>query len=112
MLKQDRKSRKIRIRAKLAGTKQRPRLAVFKSARFIYAQLINDDAGVTLGQTSDQKMKEKVTKTESAGKVGQEIAKMAKSKKIKAVVFDRGGFAYHGRIKALAEAARKEGLNF
>lgn len=94
--------RKRRIRAKIFGSAKRPRLSVFKSNKYLYAQVINDQEGVTLA----------FAKGSDPSAVGGEIAKKAKTKKIKEVVFDRGGFIYHGRIKMLAEAARKGGLKF
>lgn len=100
-----------RIRAKISGTGVVPRLAIFRSARFITAQLIDDTKGVTLAQASDMKVK-KGTKLERANTVGTEIATLAKAKKIEKVVFDRGGFLYAGRVKALADAARAGGLTF
>lgn len=100
-----------RIRAKISGTGVIPRLAIFRSARFITAQLIDDTKGVTLAQASDMKVK-KGTKLERANTVGTEIATLAKAKKIEKVVFDRGGFLYAGRVKALADAARAGGLTF
>jgi len=103
--------RHARIRSTISGTAQRPRLAVFRSNKFIYAQIIDDVARATLAAASDAKAK-KGTKTERAQAVGQDIAKAAAGKKITSVVFDRGGFAYTGRIKALADAARAAGLNF
>jgi len=109
--KYHRMRRHNRIRAKISGTANTPRLAVFRSARFISAQLIDDLKGVTLLATSDQKIK-KGTKVERAKAVGVEMALKAKEKKITKVVFDRGGFLYAGRVKALAEAAREGGLTF
>lgn len=100
-----------RIRAKISGTGVIPRLAIFRSARFITAQLIDDTKGVTIAQASDMKVK-KGTKLERANTVGTEIATLAKAKKIEKVVFDRGGFLYAGRVKALADAARAGGLTF
>ena len=105
------KQRKARVRAKIAGTADRPRLSVFKSSVHIYGQLIDDDNGKTLVAMSDLKIKEG-KKAEKATKVGEELAKRAIAKKIKKVIFDRNGFKYHGRIKALAEGARKGGLEF
>ena len=102
---------KKRIRAKVSGTKKRPRLAVFKSNKYIYAQLIDDEKGKTLLTISDIKF-DKGTKTERARKIGEIIAKEAMGKKITSVVFDRGGFKYTGRIKILADEARKTGLKF
>ena len=103
--------RRKRIRAKISGTSSRPRLSVFKSNAFIYAQLIDDENGKTLAASSSLKS-EKGTKTELAEKVGGEIAKLAKAKGISKVVFDRGGFNYTGRVRSLAEGARKGGLEF
>lgn len=103
--------RKRRVRAKIFGTGERPRLSVFRSGAHIYAQLIDDEKGKTLVAASDLKVKG-AKKTEIAGSVGGELAKKAITKKIKKVVFDRNGFAFHGRVKALAEGARKEGLIF
>jgi len=100
-----------RIRARIIGSSARPRLSVFKSNRFIHAQLIDDAAGKTLAAGSTREMPKK-KKTDAAVWLGEELAKRAKIKGISAVVFDRGGFRYTGRIAALAEAARKGGLNF
>jgi large subunit ribosomal protein L18 len=109
--------RQVRVRKKVRGTAERPRLNVFKSARHIYAQLIDDTAGATLATASstvdDISSGLKYTgNIEAAGKVGAEIAKRALAKDITTVVFDRNGFLYHGRVKALAEAARENGLTF
>lgn len=113
-----RKQRHKRVRAKVKGTKDRPRLSVFRSLRHTYAYLIDDTKGNTLMTASDiellkgrQKSK-KTTKTELARKVGERIAEKASAKKITHVVFDRGGYKYHGRVKALAEGVRKGGLIF
>lgn len=102
------------MRAKIYGTSDRPRLAVSKTLSHIYAQLIDDVAGKTIAAESDLKVKPKkgATKTDIAREVGKAIAKAAAEKKVKKVVFDRGGNKYHGRIKALAEAARESGLEF
>lgn len=102
---------KRRIRSKVSGTKERPRLSVYRSNKYIYAQLIDDEGGMTLLTASDVKLT-KGTKTQRAQKIGAVIAKEALKKKISSVVFDRGGFKYTGRIKSLAEEARKEGLKF
>ena len=102
---------KKRIRARVTGTAERPRLCVFKSNRFIYSQIIDDGKAITLVSASDKNMK-KGTKMERAIEVGKELAKSASSKKISEVVFDRGGFRYTGRVKALADAAREGGLIF
>jgi large subunit ribosomal protein L18 len=103
--------RQNRIRAKISGTSSAPRLAVFRSARHITAQLIDDVSGKTLVEASDLKVKAG-TKLEHAVAVGTDIATKAKAAKIEKVVFDRGGFLYAGRVKALADAARKGGLVF
>jgi large subunit ribosomal protein L18 len=101
----------IRIRAKIMGTKERPRLCVFKSDQHVYAQLIDDETGKVLVAISDVKAK-KGTKVMHALEVGKLIAKEAIAKKIEKVVFDRGGFVFHGRIKAVADGAREGGLKF
>lgn len=103
---------KRRVRAKVSGTAEVPRLAVFVSLSHVQAQLINDQEGKTLAHASDLKVNEKLTKTEKAAKVGAEIAELAKKAGIKKVVFDRGSKIYHGRVKAVAEAAREKGLEF
>lgn len=100
-----------RIRAKVSGTALTPRLAVFRSAKHITAQLIDDVAGVTLVSSNDVAIT-KGTKVDAAQAVGKDIATKAKDKKITKVVFDRGGFLYAGRVKALADAAREGGLIF
>ena len=112
--KQARKKIRARIRAKISGTAQRPRLAVFRSANHIYAQLIDDVAGVTLAAASsmDKGFEGNGGNKEAAHKVGLAIAQRAKEKNIEEVVFDRGGFVYHGRVKELAEGAREGGLKF
>jgi large subunit ribosomal protein L18 len=102
--------RKRRIRAKISGTKERPRLSVFKSLRGIYAQVINDTSGKTLVSVSTLGIKKVSDNVEGAKEVGKLIGKKCKEKKIKSVVFDRAGYKYHGKIKALAEGAREEGL--
>lgn len=106
--------RKHRVRAKIVGTKDRPRLSVFRSNAHIYGQLIDDQSGKTLAYSSDLavKGKSKENKTQIATGVGEDLAKKAIEKKIKSVVFDRNGFKFHGRIKALADGARKGGLEF
>lgn len=105
-----------RIRKKITGTAQRPRLRVFKSARHIYGQLIDDAAGHTLVAMStcckDFQPGEEKGKTALAKQVGLRLAELAKSKGVEEVVFDRGGYIYHGRVKALSEGAREGGLNF
>jgi len=102
---------KKKIRAKVNGTDMRPRLSVFRSNKFIYAQIIDDTKGKTLVEASDIKIT-KGTKTERAKLVGTELAKKALAKKIELVVFDRNGFKYTGRIKLVAEEARNGGLKF
>jgi large subunit ribosomal protein L18 len=100
-----------RIRAKVSGTAERPRLAVFRSNRFVYAQIIDDVAGKTLASIDTRTVKTG-TATEKATVAGTEIAKKAKAAGVSTVVFDRGGFRYQGAIAALADAARAEGLAF
>jgi large subunit ribosomal protein L18 len=110
--KQKRIRRHQRIRAKIFGTKDRPRLCVFSSNAHIWAQLVNDEKGQTLISINDLKIKTKSNKTAKAAEVGKLIAKAAVEKNIKEAVFDRGGFKYHGIIKALADGAREGGLKF
>jgi large subunit ribosomal protein L18 len=112
-----RRRRHARLRRKLAGTAERPRLNVYRSLNQIYAQLIDDGAGRTLAAAStlDLDIKSRLkglTKTDQARLVGELIAERAKSIGVKSVVFDRGGYRYHGRVRALAEAAREAGLEF
>jgi large subunit ribosomal protein L18 len=105
---------RTRIRATVKGTDSRPRLSVFRSNSQIYAQIIDDLKGVTIASASSLSMKDaqKVAKTEQAKLVGKQIAERAKAAGIEEVVFDRGGYLYHGRVKSLAEAAREAGLKF
>lgn len=115
MKKQNKLQRKRRVRAKVFGTETRPRLSVFRSNRFIDAQIIDDTKSKTLVSFSSRHLPAKTSKTnktETAGLVGEELAKRAKRKKITKVVFDRGSYKYHGRVKTLAEGARKGGLKF
>ena len=107
-----RRRRHRRIRVTLSGTDQRPRLNVFRSLQHIYAQVIDDTNGVTLAAASTLGASVSGNKTERARAVGKTIAERAKEKGVSAVVFDRGGYKYHGRIKALADAAREAGLKF
>ena len=109
-----RKKRHLRIRNRISGTAECPRLNVFRSNKHIYAQLIDDVAGVTLARAStlDENVSEDATKVEQAAAVGKAIAEAAKAKNISAVVFDRSGYLYHGRVQALADAARENGLEF
>ncbi|HEX2837287.1 MAG TPA: 50S ribosomal protein L18 [Phycisphaerales bacterium] len=107
--------RRIGIRKRISGTTQRPRLAIYKSLNHMYAQVIDDLAGKTLvaASSQDEALKLKATgNKDAAAAVGTLLAQRAKDKGIKAVVFDRGGFMYHGRVKALGDAARKAGLDF
>nr|WP_263323873.1 50S ribosomal protein L18 [Neobacillus sp. Marseille-Q6967] len=110
-----RKKRHARVRAKLSGTAARPRLNVFRSNKHIYAQLIDDMSGVTLASASTMDKEfnlESSSNVEAAKLVGELVAKRAVEKGISSVVFDRGGYLYHGRIQALADAARENGLQF
>ncbi len=112
-----RKKRHLRIRKTIKGTVERPRLVIFRSLSHMYAQVIDDTAGVTLVEASSLKGEKSGELKGKSGKdvakyVGAELAKRAIAKKVKNVVFDRNGYAYHGRVQALAEAAREAGLNF
>jgi large subunit ribosomal protein L18 len=110
-----RKKRHARVRAKLSGTSARPRLNVFRSNKHVYAQLIDDINGVTIASAStlDKEFAlESTSNLEAAQKVGELVAKRAVEKGVSAIVFDRGGYLYHGRVKALADAARENGLQF
>lgn len=102
----------LRIRKKINGTSQRPRLVVYKSLSHIHAQIVNDEKRTVLVSASDLKSKSKGTKTEKAKEVGMQVAKLAKEKGVNKIVFDRNGCKYHGRIKAVADGAREEGLQF
>jgi large subunit ribosomal protein L18 len=104
--------RQARVRKTVRGTATRPRLSVFRSLREVRAQLINDAKGVTLMSVTTQGLKGKQTKTEAAATVGEQLAQAALKAGIKQVVFDRSYYKFHGRIKALADAARKQGLVF
>lgn len=103
---------KARIRGKVTGTPERPRLTVFRSNKQIYAQIIDDLSGKTLASASSVKITEKAPKKEIAAKVGEMVAKSAQEAGITVVIFDRNGFLYHGRVKELADAARNAGLKF
>jgi large subunit ribosomal protein L18 len=103
--------RHTKVRKKISGTNERPRVAIFRSAQHIYAQIIDDMQNKTLAAESDLKLKTG-KKAERATQVGELLAKKALSQKITKVVFDRGGFLYHGRVKALADGLRKGGLEF
>ena len=106
--------RHVRVRGKISGTPERPRLSVYRSTKHIYAQLIDDVNGVTLASASsmDKAFEGEGGNVDGARKVGEMIAKRAAEKNITDVVFDRGGFLYHGRVAALADAAREAGLMF
>lgn len=110
--KNKREKRRLSIRSKISGTSDLPRLSVFRSNKFIYGQVIDDDAAKTLVEFSSNKLpaEKNRTKIQESLEVGKEIAKKALEKNIKSVVFDRGGYRYHGRVKALAEGAREGGL--
>ena len=112
--KMERTRRHIRVRRKISGTAERPRLCVFRSNSNLYVQLVDDVAGNTLAQalTLDKEVKTKHANKEAAKEVGAMIAKKALEKNIDTVVFDRGGYIYHGVVKELAEAAREGGLKF
>jgi large subunit ribosomal protein L18 len=111
-----RRSVHTRIRRKLKGTPERPRLAVFRSTAHIYAQVIDDSKGVTIAAASSTEKAQDAKKTggniEAAKEIGKRVAERAKESGISKVVFDRGGYIYHGRVKALADAAREAGLEF
>lgn len=112
-LKLNRRTRiKAHIRHRISGSAEKPRFTVFRSNSQIYAQLIDDVTGTTLAASSSLGIKDKVTKKEQAAKVGEAIAKKAQEAGISAVVFDRNGYLYHGRVKELADAARNGGLKF
>jgi len=106
-----RQRRHLRVRKKVVGTAERPRLVVFRSDKHIYAQLVDDDAGRTIATVSSVKVASG-KKTERASEVGKQVAVVAKDKGITRVVFDRGGYKYHGRVKAVADGAREGGLEF
>lgn len=101
-----------RVRSRVSGTDSRPRLSVFRANKHIYAQLIDDNSGKTIISASSSEVKSKGKKADLAKEVGKLVASKAIAKSIKAVKFDRGGYAYHGRVKALAEGAREGGLEF
>ena len=112
--KMERTRRHLRVRRKISGTAERPRLCVYRSNTNLYVQIIDDVAGNTLvsASTLDKEIKTKHANKEAAKEVGALIAKRAKAKKVETVVFDRGGYIYHGVVKELAEAAREGGLKF
>ncbi|HYM65368.1 MAG TPA: 50S ribosomal protein L18 [Candidatus Sulfotelmatobacter sp.] len=106
--------RKTKVRSKAKGTSEKPRLSVYRSNRFIYAQIIDDVSGKTILGVSEKNLsvKERVKKSDKSKELGLLLAKKALDKKIKEVVFDRGSYKYHGRVKQLAEGAREGGLKF
>jgi large subunit ribosomal protein L18 len=110
--RQARVRRHRRVRSKIAGTAERPRLAVFRSNRGIFAQLVDDSSGRTLAAAGWNSLSSSGSKTEQASAVGKALGQAAKKAGIECCVFDRGGYLYHGRVKALAEGAREEGLKF
>ncbi|MEK7186448.1 MAG: 50S ribosomal protein L18 [Patescibacteria group bacterium] len=112
--KLNRIKRKIRVRGKIRGTENMPRLSVFRSNKYMYAQVVNDDKGQTIVAISEKQLekKEALNKTDKSKELGMLIAKKAIAKKVKKVVFDKSGYAYHGRVKAIAEGAREGGLQF
>ncbi|KKS91237.1 MAG: 50S ribosomal protein L18 [Parcubacteria group bacterium GW2011_GWF2_43_11] len=111
--KQRKLRRQKRVRAKISGTDKKPRLCVFRSNKHIYVQLIDDIKKKTILSASDQKLKKgKMTKVDLAKEIGKLIAQKASEKKIEKVIFDRGPYKYHGRVKAVAEGAREGGLKF
>ena len=112
-----RERRKLRVRSKISGTSERPRLSVFRSNKHIYAQVVDDETSQTIAAASTVSRDIKGTlaednKTDAAKKVGALVAKICLEKKVARVVFDRNGYLYHGRVKALAESAREHGLKF
>jgi len=113
--KDKRQKVRFKIRKRIVGSAEQPRLAIFRSNKEIYAQLIDDSSSTTLAAASSREnasTDDKLTKVDQAKSVGKMIAERAKKAGVDAVVFDRGGFLYHGRVKALADSAREEGLNF
>lgn len=109
-----RRRRHVRVRKELRGTHERPRLSVFRSNRYIYAQVIDDETGRTIAAASSREgsLKGKALSADTATEVGKLIGARAKDAGVETVVFDRGGFQYHGRVKALADGAREAGLTF
>ena len=113
-MKNKKLKRQIRVRAKITGTKIRPRLSVFRSNKYVYAQIINDEDGKSIVGISEKHLNAKkgVSKIEKAEALGELLAKKAIEKKVKKIAFDRRGYAYHGRVAAVASGARKGGLEF
>lgn len=114
ILRSNKSRRKLRVRKKVKGTAERPRLSVYRSNKFIYGQIVDDKLGNTLVnvQAESQKLHKGKDKSKAAFAVGEMIGQKAKEKKISTVVFDRGSYKYHGRVKSFAEGARKGGLTF
>jgi large subunit ribosomal protein L18 len=110
--RQARVTRHKRVRSKIYGTSNVPRLSLYRSNKGLFIQLIDDKAGKTLVSVSDKDIKDKKTKTDTAKEAGKLIAKKALKKNINEIVFDRSGYKYHGRVKAVADGAREEGLKF
>jgi len=110
--KELRLKRRRRVRSKVSGTAERPRLAIFKSLTNVYAQLINDEKGVTLAEANIKNVAKAKNNVEGAKEIGKVIAKKTKELGISKIVFDRGGYNYHGKVKALADGAREGGLEF
>ncbi len=107
-----RKRLRLGIRRKISGSTERPRISIFKSNRAIYAQIIDDSKGHTLASASSKEFGDKIVNIELSREVGKKLAENAKSAGIETVIFDRGGYPYHGRVKALGEGAREGGLTF
>ena len=110
--RQQKKKRQKRVRVKISGTAQCPRLSIFRSLKHLYVQLIDDQTGKTLASVKDSEVKVKGQKQEIALAVGKLLAEKAQKQNIKTIVFDRSGYKYHGRVKAVAEGARAGGLKF
>jgi large subunit ribosomal protein L18 len=106
----NRKKRHLRVRKKISGTAERPRISIFKSNKHTYVQAIDDEKMISLCGMSDLKIATKGTKTEKAFNLGKSFANLLKKKKIKVAVFDRGGYKYHGRVKAVADGLREAGI--
>lgn len=112
MLKKDRLKRKVRIRSKLSGTAARPRVSVFRSNKYVWVQAVDDTKGLVLASFHQKALSEKkLPKTDLAKLVGIELASALSQKKVSTVVFDRNGYRYHGRVKAVAEGLREKGIN-
>jgi large subunit ribosomal protein L18 len=108
--RKNRQRRHARIRATMSGTAERPRVAVFKSNRTVYIQAVDDVARTTIAAVNDGLLKKKGTKTEKAMEAGKKLAELLKAKKVDTVVFDKGGFTFHGRVKAIADGLKEGGI--